>query len=254
MKRRFIIGPRTFILVMLIGAMPSVGAQQQFRSSDEWSFTLTPYLWAVGIDGEVGLGRLPDVDIDAGFSDVWDALDFAFMGMFEARKASYGVMFDAFYARLSEDGDTSGPAFGDADVEVTHQFYSFAGTLRVLDGNAPLDLLAGIRYVHAKPAVDLNAGLLPARSRSGSEDWLDGFVGVRAHAPLSEHWSLTFYGDIGAGGSDFTWQALAGVHYRISERLDVQVGYRHFSMDYDEGGFLYDVAFSGPYAGIGIRF
>ncbi len=236
----------------------TAGAQSQASAADAWTFSLTPYFWAVGIDGDVGIGRLPDVDVDASFSDVWDTLDFALMGMFEARRDRYGLLFDGFYAKLSADADTPGPAFGDVDVEVTHQFYSLAGTYRVINGRAPIDLLAGIRYVHAKTEVDLGAGLLAARSGSRSKDWVDGFAGLRLRAPLTERWALIFHGDVGAGGADFTWQAIAGVGYRISDVLEAQLGYRYFRVDYDDGGgagrFLYDIALSGPYLSLDIRF
>lgn len=248
------------ILGVAIGLLCALtaNAQSQTHAADSWSFTATPYFWATGVEGDIGVRDLPDVRVDADFSDVWDVLDFSLMGMFEARKDRFGLLFDSVYAKLSDDADTPGPVFGDAEVEFTHQTYSLAAAYRVSNRPTPLDLLAGVRYVHVKADVDLGAGLLPARSASRSEDWWDGFVGVRARVPVNDRWWLLFYGDAGAGGSDFTWQAIGGVGYRASDRFDLQFGYRHFDFDYDDGSgpdrFVYEVEFSGPYVGLGIKF
>lgn len=238
---------------------PTAHAQSPAQpAAGEWAFTLTPFLWATGVEGDVGVRRVPDVGVDADFSDVWDVLDFALMGMFEARKDRFGLLFDGLYAKVSDDADTPGPIFSDAEIEFSHQTYSVAAGYRVIEKQTPVDVFAGVRYVHVKADVDLDAGLLPARSASRSEDWWDGFVGLRARVPVNDRWWLLFYGDVGAGGSDLTWQAIGGVGYRISDRFDLQFGYRHFSFDYDEGSgadrFLYEIEFSGPYVSLGIKF
>lgn len=244
--------------VWLLLAPPAYAQYPERRTVNEWTFVLTPYFWATGIEGDVGIGNLPDVKVDSDFSDVWDVLDLALMGMFEARKDRYGLLFDGVYAKVSDDADTPGPLFDDADVEFTHQTYSLAASYRLIESQTPVDVFVGLRYVHVKADVDLDAGLLPARSASRSEDWWDGFVGLRARVPVNDRWWLLFYGDVGAGGSDLTWQAIGGVGYRISDRFGLQFGYRHFDFDYDDGSgpdrFLYEVEFSGPYMSLGIKF
>ena len=62
------------------------------------------------------------------------------------------------------------------------------------------------------------------------------------------------YVDVGGGGSDFTWQALAGANYAISPTMTAKFGYRYLKVDYHRDNFLYDVATGGPNAGIGLRF
>ena len=233
-------------------------AQQSEWPSDDWHFKVTPYLWATAIDGDVGIGRLPAVEIDADFSDVLDELDFAFMGTAEARKGRWGVLFDGVYAKFSADADTPGPLFGKGTVDFVQQLYSLAGAYRLVEGHAPIDVLGGLRYVYVKPDVGLTAGLLPARSASRTKDWIDGFAGLRIQYSITDRWSLLGYADIGGGGSDLTWQALGGVTYRISKTFEAQLGYRYLSIDYDEGSgsdrFLYDINMSGPYLSLGIYF
>jgi opacity protein-like surface antigen len=92
------------------------------------------------------------------------------------------------------------------------------------------------------------------RSLVRNRDWVDGYVGLRARAPLGERWTLTGYADMGAGGADLTWQLMAGVDYALSRDATARLGYRYFKVEYDKGEFLYDMATAGFYLGVGIRF
>ena len=50
-----------------------------------WRFSSTPYLWAAGLNGQVGVaGRTSDVNVGVG--DVIDDFDIGVMGLVEARK------------------------------------------------------------------------------------------------------------------------------------------------------------------------
>lgn len=55
-------------------------------------------------------------------------------------------------------------------------------------------------------------------------------------------------------GSDLTWQGLAGLRYASSDTVTPTFGYRTMTVDYDDGGFRYDVRNDGLYARVGIRF
>jgi opacity protein-like surface antigen len=158
------------------------------------------------------------------------------------------------YLKVSDDGSTPGPLFGDLDVDVIQQLYEFAGTYRVVQGRSTVDLVGGARYNYVKGEIDLDPGILAGRRESRSTDWWDGFVGARVLFPFAGRWSLVGYADIGAGGSDLTWQALAGVNYHFSPAISGKLGYRYLSVDYEESNFLYDMDTSGLYLGVGIRF
>jgi hypothetical protein len=71
---------------------------------------------------------------------------------------------------------------------------------------------------------------------------------------LSPRWSLVGYADIGGGGSDSSWQALASLNYEVSRTTSVKIAYRHYAVDYNKGQFRYDMETSGPLIGVGIRF
>lgn len=57
--------------------------------------------------------------------------------------------------------------------------------------------------------------------------------------------------DIAGLGSDFTWQALADLRLRFSERFTLGAGYRYVDTDYDSGSVtdrkLWSMANKGPY-------
>jgi hypothetical protein len=248
------------VIAVAATLLPFHSAFAQWDAPDTagWSFELTPYFWAIAVEGDVGVRQLPDVEVDASFSDIWDQLDFAFMGMFEARRNRWGILFDAFYADLSADTNTRGPLFGKGELELVQQVHSLALAYRVIPRMPALDVVGGVRYVYTKTDLDLGSGILPGRSESRKENWFDGFVGLRAELYVTDRWSWRAYADIGAGGSDLTWQALGTVNYRFSDKLQLQFGYRYLSIDYDDGSgsnrFLYDVDFSGPYVGLQFRF
>jgi opacity protein-like surface antigen len=60
--------------------------------------------------------------------------------------------------------------------------------------------------------------------------------------------------DLGGGGSDFTYQLMAGVNWGFGENLSAKLGYRYLAWDYEDDGSVWDMSASGPYLGLGIRF
>ena len=70
---------------------------------------------------------------------------------------------------------------------------------------------------------------------------------------LSGNWTLQYYGDIGTGQSDLTWQAYAGVAYRF-KYVDAVLGYRYLKWNFDETAGLDTLNLKGPMAGVTYRF
>jgi hypothetical protein len=111
-----------------------------------WTFAISPYFWAAGLSGDLGIFGQPTVHVDADFSDIFDHLDFAMMAIGEARNDRFSIFADVMYTKLGGDGETPGPLFD--SVDVTSE--TFAGLLGVgysvlQDGNSRLDLVAGAR-------------------------------------------------------------------------------------------------------------
>ena len=70
-----------------------------------WSFALSPYLWAPGIESSVET-RWGTAGVDMSTADVLSDLDLAFMGALEARNGRWGLIADLFYAELSQSRAT----------------------------------------------------------------------------------------------------------------------------------------------------
>ena len=244
-------------LVGLTTAPPARG-EEAAAPGGGWSLALTPYVWFTGLDGDIGvIPGLPAASVDAGFDDLIENADFAFMLAAEVRRGRFGVVTDVTYLGLSTDGDTPGPLFDDAEVESDTVFATVAGFYQAVAGDGfSLDVFAGARIWYVDTRIDLGAGLLPARSVQDDELWADPVVGLRWNAGLGRGFFLAGAADIGGFGvaSDFTWQLLGTLGYRFNDRFAARAGYRHLAVDYEDDGFVWDVDLSGPILGASFRF
>src|SRR4029453_16752215 len=114
-------------LALALGA--ALPAAAQGKSEDKFTFEVTPYLWAAGINGDIAVGTVRgggiDVDVDASFSDIFQELDMAFMGMVEGRYGRWGLLLDAVYMQLS-DNETTRDGLASAKFKLEQQLYSLA--------------------------------------------------------------------------------------------------------------------------------
>ncbi|HEU4386486.1 MAG TPA: hypothetical protein VFV34_01730, partial [Blastocatellia bacterium] len=213
-----------------------------------------PYLWMAGINGRIGIGeRVADVDV--GFSDVLDQLNFGFMAAFDARKGKFSLLTDMLYLKVSDENATPGPLFSSAKVTQKVFILEESAGYRVAEKNgASLDVTGGIRYWHLNTRLLFTAGLLPDIQVEGSKNWVDAIGGLRGRAPISKSWFLFGKTDVGGGGSDLTYQFLGGVGAKFRERFSVLFAYRYLHDKYDSDNFLFDVGIKGPAVGLGIRF
>ena len=93
-------------------------------------------------------------------------------------------------------------------------------------------------------------------SASADTDWVDPIVGLRAQWNFHEKWFLAAKSDIGGFGvgSDLAWTLQGTVGYHFTDCVSAELGYRHLQTDYEDGNFTYDMAETGIYTGINIRF
>lgn len=246
-------------IVLTVAATPA--AAESPDSGDHWSFNAALYFWYASIGGRTSTGT--GIDVDAG--DIVDNLDGAFMGIIGARKGKWSVMADLIYLSLADDekGIATVPvqpgvtAPIDAGIDVEGRVVTLSGARNVVDTEqATFDLLVGGRYLKLESdlTLDVGAPAPPGRqtfSDSGSV-W-DAIIGVNGQIKLTDKWYLSVYGDVGTGDSKTTWQAYAGIGYRFS-KVDLELAYRHIEWDFDDRPVFDDLNFSGPFAGLNIRF
>ena len=66
----------------------SISVQNAPAADDGWEFTLSPYAWAAGLNGSVGIGNVVS-EVDLSFGDILENLDIGAMLHFEARKGRW---------------------------------------------------------------------------------------------------------------------------------------------------------------------
>jgi hypothetical protein len=143
---------------------------------------------------------------------------------------------------------------------MTEQVYQLAVSHRLVNAPTKLELIGAARYTRLDTDLNLvvTGTLFPGgtRSLSAQEEWWDPVVGFRVIAPFAEHWSFVGYADIGGFGvgSDVTYQVIAGANWQLSKTFSAKAGYRYFYQDYENDGFVWDMAAYGAYLGLGVAF
>jgi opacity protein-like surface antigen len=261
------IARRGTVAAVVLAGLATSAAPAAESQPDPWQFEFTPYLFGAGLDGTTGVGGVT-ADVGTSFSDILEHLDSGFMAAFEAGRGRWGFGFDGVYFRLTDQktGSWHGPAglggaTGELEATVTEQIYQLAALYRVYDAAVRIDAIGAARYTRLDTDLDLvvtTGPVLPGGTRSlgASASWWDPVIGIRVIAPLAEHWSVVGYADIGGigVGSDITYQVIAGVNWQLSPTFTAKAGYRYFYQDYEDGGFVWDMAAHGLYAGLGIAF
>jgi hypothetical protein len=245
------------VLAALIGVIPiSAAAQSSWREG--WHFGATPYVWMAALKGDLAtLSGLPEVEVDASFSDILDHTDLTLMLTLEARYRRFGVLTDLVYLALSGEGNTPGPLFSGVDLDVTNLFTTIGGFYRVVETDTfHVDLIPGMRVWSADTELELETGLLAGLRDSDEETWVDPLIGARGNAALFDGFSVNAYADIGGFGSasELTWQLAGTLDWQALDWLVLRAGYRHLDVDYEHGGFVFDVYMTGPVIGAAVRF
>ena len=269
MKTKWMFLPVAIIAISTLILFSAVSAEDRGAKKEEsWSFEVSPYLFASALNGTVKVRGI-ESDIDMSFSDIWEDLDGpAFMGFIEAGKRPWFLFFEGFYVKLSDAGAQSwtGPLgntnTGDLEISVTEQFYLLGAGRRLREEHVKIDAFVALRYTKLDGDLNLvrttGSRLLPdgSNSVSGDQDWWDPLIGIRLTAPIAERWAFVVIGDFGGFGigSDVTYSIMTGINWQFSDRFSSKIGYRYFYQDYSDDDFEWDMALSGPYMGVGIRF
>jgi hypothetical protein len=223
-------------------------------STEGWQFQLTPYLWGAGFKGSVGINEHV-AEADASFRDIFDELNFGFMGLFEARRDRFVTFTDLVYTNLSDEKATRG--FLVSNVDAAWKSFILAPQVgyRIAGSEAAyVDALGGIRFWHVNGQLNFEGGALAALDVEGNRNWVDGIFGVRGKLNLSPAWYIRGYGDIGGGGSNLTYQLLGVAGASVGEHVAVVFGYRYLDVNYNKDRFLYDTQMQGPVAGLAFKF
>jgi hypothetical protein len=253
---------------------PGIAAAQ--AASPGWTFTGTLYGYFPSVSGETAFPvKSGGGSIDISADQILDSVDFVFMGTLDAHNGRWGAFTDVMYLDLSGSKSNSreftiggkpipGGTSADVGLGMKGVIWTLAGEYRVVGGGGlTLDVLAGARLVDIEQELSwVISGSLgplapPARTGNGKAEvshW-DGIVGLKGRYTIEQapKWSLPFYIDVGAGDSDLTWQAFAGVSYAFGWG-DLSAGWRYLDYEMKSGKPIKDFNFSGAMIGATFRF
>ncbi len=244
-----------------------------------WHFHVVPYLWLPAISGSIdtdvpgrpgpnGEPRQVKVSGDVNPDSYLQNLQMAFMLTAEARKGPWSILTDIVYTDFGDQdtrvkrvtgplGELSTEVARNAKVDVSATIWTLAGGYTVVrDPTWSLDLIAGFRYLTMNSDLTLSlqderGRYLRARDVSMDQDEWDGIVGARGKILFpNTRWFIPYYADIGAGSSNWTWQALAGLGYRF-DWGEATVAWRAIGYEFD--GNNVDLTLNGPALGVGFR-
>jgi hypothetical protein len=253
------------ILLAAVTLMPGIANAQV---SNQWQYGGQIYAFLPKIDGTA---NFPPVDGGVGVSlnssDVLDALKFAFFGSLEAKKGHWGAFTDVMYANLGDNksgirdftiggNQIPGTASASVNLDVKTWAWTIAGQyVAIAQPGLTLDVFAGTRMLDL--ATDINWGIdgavdgIPVGGRTGARsngdtNW-DFIIGTKGRVRFGadNRWFVPYYLDVGAGQSDLTWQAMAGLGYSW-QSVDFFVAYRYLDYDLGESKPFEDLSLAGP--------
>lgn len=235
---------------------PMTPEVKQTTTESGWTFSFAPYLWMAGLSGDVAQFGLPEVHVDASFSEIFDHLDFGAMAIGEARYGPYSIFGDVMYTKISGQGGTP-KGFLATDVELSSEtFAGFLGAGYAVfeDSSARLDVVGGLRVWSVESELSFHGGILDGRSTTDDATWVDGLVGFKGTYAITPEVYLTGWGLVGAGGADLDWDVAAAIGYRFADNVSAVAGYRALGVDYSNDGFVFDIVQQGPMLGLVIHF
>lgn len=222
-----------------------------------WTIIVAPYLWAAGLEGDVGVGGRT-AHIDESFGDIIADFDIGFMGVTEVRYNRFAVFSDLTYARLSSTDRTPfGILANKISTTSTSLMWTAAAEYRLVDTpRSNLDFLAGFRLFSIGNELAFKGGPLGGVSADKTETWADPIVGLKGNVDLTVRLYLTAWAMIGGFGvsSDSVWDVMGGAGYRFNEKISTVLGYRAAGVEYEKDGFTYDTVQHGLFTGIVFRF
>jgi len=236
-------------------------AQDSTVVQNKWTFLVEPYIMLPSLNGVAGLGTLPDANVDASASDIFNHLQFGAMLFVEAHHGKWSIGSDILYMHLNQDVTPDNTLINSGTVDMKQLGWEISGLYAFLPW---LDAGAGARLNNIEGAADLNVNTFPPgttvqMSKDLTETWVDPIIIVRLKNSESSKLITQLRADVGGFGigSTLAWQVQANVGYRFSKLFTTTMGYRYLSVDYENGSgeerFLYDIDSFGPVVRFGFN-
>ena len=190
--------------------------------SDKWVFSITPYLWALGVSGSVSHDETTLGSVRLNPGNVLSNVHMAGMVTGEARLNRVGLFVDAMYGDLGKVNSRTEHRVNRAlDTHVKVGLLTVAPFYTLVQTDAwRLNGLVGVRFmwqnVSSTYTVSSKIGrnqLTKSIAGSGTVQVTDAVVGLKGRVKLGQSdFFIPYYVDVGVGDkSSFTSQAYAGI-------------------------------------------
>lgn len=205
------------LLSPLVNAQPATSnASSSIPTlSDKWSFSITPYAWALGMTGSVSHNGKSLGEIKLTPGNLLSDLKMAAMVVAEARRGRVGLYLDAMYGDM---GKTASKAVNRADLTASTDMRMTLATLAPTYTlySSPsffMDGLVGARVMWQNASTTISLGDGPSLTESSNLQLAAGVAGVKGRWNLgNSKYFVPYYVDVGVGQtSSFTSQAYLGV-------------------------------------------
>jgi hypothetical protein len=251
------------LLTVLLVAWPAVAEPPPRK---DWEVRITPYVEFTNIVGSARAENF-EIDIDAGFGDIFKRLNLALFGEVGVRWRRLVASVDVIYANLGDETSV-GPLPLEWELEqlIVDAKFGYrvlsrhvgpgsaeAGSAR---GRLEIDLLAGLR--HWNVGTDFAVGSVPF---DVNQDWVEPVVGFQLAWQPFERWWFGARGDAGgfnAGKAEVTWRAALLGSFALGRHWDLVAGYRALGIAEEDGSgarrAALDYVMHGPLLGVSLHF
>jgi hypothetical protein len=279
--------------LLTAGWMVGAQAQQPISSSPQgetasgWTFDLMPYLWMPSVNANINyslppaLGGTVSANPSIGFGNLVSHLNIGFTGAADVRYDRFSLLTDFLWLNV---GGVAGqfksvnfpnhpaiPISGSVNttesLKLNSEIWTLAGGYTVAQGNwGNFDAIAGFRLLALSTRTNYSLGVTIMGPRgngatfggvgsvSASADIWNGVAGFRGHVRLGDTmFFIPYYFDIGAGGSNLTWQVASGLGYQ-TPWADVSLTYRYLSFEQSNSSAEGRLWMQGPMLAVNFRF
>ena len=180
----------------------------------------------------------------------------------EARNGRWGVLADIAYLDLGIIGTPPTSRHLNVDLDYKEFLGDLVGIYRIKETpGSYFDFYAGARVNGLSLDFQADANLVDHPltrdiDESQSETWVDPVIGFRGQWSVSNNFFVAGKADIGGFGvsPDFLWSAQATLGYQFTNYFSTEIGYRYYDTDYENDGFVYDMAMGGLFLGFNFTF
>lgn len=242
--------------LLLLNFLTPSQAQVSGDNDKAWNFSITPYIWASSLQGNLGHRSVGTHSVKANFSKILKNINFMAMVQGEARKGNLSLHTDLMYLGSNLNYDLPSPVVSkqlQTKGSIASGFLGLGYTFYETP-NISLQVVAGAKAWHANIDFDLYANNTLIGSGKENGAWVDALGGLKGQYRFNDKLALDAWGMWGKGAAKSDWDISLLANWSLSRDISLMAGYRVIKVDLNRRGFTYDIKHKGPMLGLKIDF